>query len=52
MDVRKRFVMIRVGTGCPERWWCPIPGGTPVRLVGALSTDGAVGVPIHCRQWD
>ena len=19
---------------------------------GALSTDGAVGVPVHCREWD
>ena len=23
-----------------------------VRLDGALSTDGAVGVPVHCREWD
>jgi len=33
-------------------------GGAPslqagkVRLDGALSTDGAVGVPVHCREWD
>jgi len=23
-----------------------------VRLNGALSTDGAVGVSVHCREWD
>jgi len=23
-----------------------------VRLDGALSTDGAVGVLVHCREWD
>ena len=23
-----------------------------VRLDGALSTDGAVGVSVHCREWD
>ena len=33
-------------------------GGAPslhtptVRLDGALSTDGAVGVPAQCREWD
>ena len=33
-------------------------GGAPslqtakVRLDGALSTDGAVGVPVQCREWD
>ena len=32
-------------------------GGTPslqtakVRLDGALSTAGAVAVPVHCREW-
>jgi len=25
---------------------------TKFRLDGALSTDGAVGVPVHCRGWD
>jgi len=23
-----------------------------VRLDGVLSTDGAVGVPVQCREWD
>ena len=23
-----------------------------VRLDGALSTDGAVGIPVQCREWD
>ena len=23
-----------------------------VGLDGAVSTDGAVGVPVHCREWD
>jgi len=23
-----------------------------VRLDGAVSTDGAVGVPVQCREWD
>ena len=27
-------------------------GDLQVRLEGALSTDGAVGVPVHCREWD
>ena len=33
-------------------------GGAPplqtakVRLDGALSTDGAVGVSVHCRKWE
>ena len=33
-------------------------GGAPslqtpnVKLDGALSTDGAGGVPVHCREWD
>ena len=40
------------GTGCPERLWCPIPAGSQGEAVGALSTDGAVGVPVHCREWD
>lgn len=33
----------------PERWQCPIPGDSQVRLDGALSPDGAVGDPAHCR---
>jgi len=36
-------------TGCLERQWCPIPADPEGRRDGALSTDGAVGVPVHCR---
>jgi len=32
-----------------QSWWCPIPGDTQLGLDGALSTDGAVGLPAHCR---
>jgi len=37
--------------GCPERWWCPIPADTQGQAGGALSTDGAVGVPAHRWDW-
>jgi len=36
-------------TFCPERWWCPIPADAQGQAGWALSTDGAVGVPVHCR---
>jgi len=29
-----------------------IPGDTQGQAGGALSTDGAVCVPVHCREWD
>ena len=32
--------------------WCPIPADSQSRAGWALSTDGAVGVPVHCREWD
>ena len=43
---------VRHCTGCPKRWWCPIPAGTQGQAGGALSTDGAVGVSVHCRGLD
>jgi len=30
----------------------PIPADSQGQAGGALSTDGAVGVPVHCREWD
>ena len=30
----------------------PIPADTRGQAGGALSTDGAVGVPVHCRELD
>ena len=35
---------------CSERWWCPIPADSQGRAGWALSTDGAVGVPVRCRD--
>lgn len=32
-----------------EMWWCPILETHQIRLDGVLSTDGAVGVRVHCR---
>ena len=32
-----------------QRWWCSIPADTDSQAGGALSTDGSVGVPVHCR---
>jgi len=40
------------GTGCPERWWCQIPVDSQGQAGWALSTDGAVSVPAHCREWE
>jgi len=37
---------------CPERWWCCIPGDTRGQAGRALSTDGAVGLPIQCTELD
>ena len=54
LDIRKKLFTMRVVkhfTGCPER-----SGAHPCRPPGsgwrAVSTDGAVGVRVHCRQWD
>ena len=30
-------------------WWYPIPAGNQGQAGGALSSDGAVGVPAHRR---
>ena len=38
--------------GYPVRWWCPIPADSQGQAGWALSTDGAVGVPAQCREWD
>ena len=56
LDIRKMFFMIRTA-----RQWHRLPRevvGAPslqapkVRQDGALSTDGAVGVPVQRREWD
>ena len=39
------------GTGCPEVVDAPSLQSPKVRG-WALSTDGAVGVPVHCKEWD
>ena len=38
--------------GCPEMWWCSVPADTQGQAGAALSTDGAVGVPAHCKGLD
>ena len=48
----KKFVTIEAVkhcTGCPEGQWCPVPTDPQGEAGRALSTDGAVGVPVHCR---
>ena len=56
MDIRKKLLTIRA-----VRRWHRLPSdgvGAPslqtakVRLDGAVSTDGAVGVPVQCRELD
>lgn len=56
LDKRRRLFTVRV-----VKHWHRLPRkvvGTPsletskVRVDGALGTDGAVGVPVHCREWD
>ena len=56
MDVTKMFSTVRV-----VRHWHRLPRdvmGAPsletlqIRLDGAVSTDGAAGVPVQCREWD
>ena len=56
LDVRRKFSMIKV-----VRHWhrlsrevvdAPSLQTLQVRLDGALSTDGAVGVSAHCRELD
>ena len=59
LGIRRKFFYcfftvraVRHCTGCPERWWCPIPADSQGQAGGTLSTDGAVGVPVHCRERD
>jgi len=54
MDVRKKLFPIgavRHCKGCPDRTRAHpcTPPGSGWR---AVSTDGAVGARVHCRQWD
>jgi len=49
LDRRKGVFAVRAVrhcTDCPERWCRHLMSGN-----GALSTDGAVGVPAQCRGW-
>jgi len=49
LDIRKKFFTLRAVrhcTDCTERWCRHLRSGN-----GALSTDGAVGVPAQCRGW-
>ena len=56
MDIRKNFFYNKGGEALAQV--AQRGGGAPslqtakVRLDGALSTDGAVGVPVQYRQWD
>ena len=62
MSARSTHIMQKLGSvgttmgkgilGCPERWRCPVPADSQGQAGGALSTDGAVVVPAHRREWD
>ena len=52
LSSRKKLFTVRVARhcmGCPERWGWSLQ--TAQGRGWALSTDGAVGVPVHCRGW-
>jgi len=51
LDIGKMFFTIRVSTdtGCPERWWMPLPGQSQDQGTGLWARDWAVGVPFQCR---
>jgi len=51
LDIRSKFFTIVALNHWYRLGGCPIPGDVQVSLDGTLSTDGAVGVPIHGRQW-
>jgi len=44
--------MVRHWHRLPREVVVPHPCRQPRSGDGALSTDGAVGVPVHCREWD
>lgn len=51
----KKLLPVRVVRGLcklPRELVVPIPVHPQGQAWGAVSTDGAVGVPVHCRQWD
>ena len=42
-----------IGTYCKKSGqWCPIAGDAHSQEMGLWAPDGAVGVPVHCREWD
>jgi len=47
---------VRIGEVHPQMlvMWCATEGKNTSygKMDGALSTGGAVGVPVHCREWD
>lgn len=38
-----------IGTGCLEKWWMPLPGGSHGQAVWALSTWWSCGISMHCK---
>jgi len=51
--VRVKFLMIRaVRHGLPREAVVPHPCRHPQSGDGAVSTDGAVGAPLYCREGD
>ena len=55
LDIRKKFSTpraVRQQHRLPRKVVVPHPCRHPMSGDGALSTDGAVGVPVHCREWD
>ena len=51
MGIRKKLFTVGVVRCCTERRCCPIPAA-PRGQRGAVSAAGAVGVPVHGREWD
>lgn len=51
----KKLFPVRVVQGLcklPRELVVPIPVHPQGQACRAVSTDGALGVPVHCRQWD
>ena len=43
----------QAGRGCPEKLWCPIPGGTQGQgWMGPWAAELMGGSPAHGRGWD